>query len=278
MRTICVFLMAVLLVCCDKAKREEASYEYTLMAPPAIAMSEEKESRFLDMKASADAPVQLVARKLIRNGNIHFTSKDVKRTRADMEALCKSLNAYISKEEQTDKHERLSFYQQLRVPADHFDELLLKTEQLAKHVDSRTVETEDVTEQFIDIESRLKTKKELEKRYSELLTKAHKVTELLTIETEMGNVRAEIESMEGKLNYLKNQVAFSTLDVTYYEEEKITDFGFGGRVGASLGTGWDSVLDFVIGIIAAWPVIVIGGVVVLFGVKIWRRRRDLKMS
>src|SRR5882757_5986402 len=121
MRTICLFLMATLLVCCDRTKREEASYEYALMAPPAIVMADEKESRFLDVAASADAPVQLVVRKLIRNGNIHFTSKDVKRTKADMEALCKSLNAYISKEEQTDKHERLSFYQQLRVPSDRFD-------------------------------------------------------------------------------------------------------------------------------------------------------------
>ena len=74
------------------------------------------------------------------------------------------------------------------------------------------IDSQDVTEEYIDITARLKTKKELEARYLELLKKANKVEEIVSIEKEIGNLRSDIESIEGRLRYINNAVAYSTLD------------------------------------------------------------------
>jgi len=131
-----------------------------------------------------------------------------------------------------------------------------------------------VTEQFIDVEARLKTKKELEIRYKEILKQAKTVQDIVSIESQIASVRSEIESMEGRLNYLKNQVAFSTLNVTYYETIG-TDFGFASKFIESLKGGWDNLLAFIIFMINLWPFVLGLSIVVVW---IWRKRMKRKSS
>jgi hypothetical protein len=69
-------------------------------------------------------------------------------------------------------------------------------------------------------------------------------------------VRAEIESMEGRLNYLNNQIGYSTLDLSYYEERK-GDFGFASRFITSLAEGWNNLLSFIIGLMTLWPLVMV---------------------
>ena len=99
----------------------------------------------------------------------------------------------------------------------------------------------------------------MEARYRELLKFAKKVDEMLSIENQIGNVRAEIESMEGRLNYLKNQVAFSTIKITYYEVTGV-DFGFASKFVHSLKNGWDNLLTFLIAMVNVWPFLMLMGV------------------
>ncbi len=283
MRTIYLLLLSVVLVCCGQNEKARVSeLNFRDMAPlPVVEASYapiNEKSYEADAMAVSDA-VQITERKLIRKGRIDFKTKDVARTKVELTQLCESLHAYLSSETQRDGIEQLSYSQTIRVPESGFDELLAKTEKLAQHIDHRDVDTEDVTEEYIDIESRLKTKLALEKRYMDLLNKAHKLEELLQVEKEMSTVREEIESMQGRLNYLRNRVAYSTLNVTYYEEKVVaTEFGFGARLARSLGSGWEDVLAFVENVIGAWPVVLVSGVMLLIGVRAWKRRRNLKMS
>ena len=82
--------------------------------------------------------------------------------------------------------------------------------------------------------------------------------EMLSIENQIGNVRAEIESMEGRLNFLKNQVAFSTIKISFYELTG-TDFGFASKFVHSLKNGWDNLLTFLIAIVNLWPFLILAG-------------------
>ena len=82
---------------------------------------------------------------------------------------------------------------------------------------------------------------------------------MLSIESQIGNVRAEIESMEGRLNYLKNQVAFSTIKITYYELTGV-DFGFASKFVHSLKNGWDNLLTFLIAMVNVWPFLMLMGI------------------
>jgi len=270
-----IIIVSLLLAACG---RHEAKMDMKpgTFASAGLKTEEETESVYDEITAEAPAsqqPVQTLDRKLIRNGTLHFRTKAVKATKTEIEKQVKALHGYISNESQNDYDNGLSYEQTLRVPAAHFDTLIQKIETLAQHIDNRTINTDDVTEEFIDVETRLITKKDLEKRYRELLAKGRTVEELLSIERELSNVRGEIESMEGRLNYLKNQVGFSTLVVTYYEQNA-TEFGFGSKVMASFGEGWSNLLYFFIGVLNIWPFVI---VVVVAGWW-WMRSRKRKKN
>jgi hypothetical protein len=213
---------------------------------------------------------EIIDRKLIRNGQLEFQTEEVKKTKAEVEKICKELNAYISSESENNYENRLQYNQLIRVPATSFDALLSRIEPLAKKIENKNITTQDVTEEFIDVEARLKTKKELETRYREILKQAKTVEEIISIESQIANVRSEIESMEGRLKFLKNQVAFSTLNLTYYETIG-TDFGFASKFVESIKGGWDNLLTFIIFLINLWPF-----VVGLFLLSYWLWRKKLK--
>ncbi len=219
-------------------------------------------------------PAEIIERKLIRNGSLEFQTEVVKKTKTEIEKICKELNAYISSESENNYGERLQYNQLIRVPANQFDALVARLEPLAVKIENKNISTEDVTEQFIDVEARLKTKKELEARYREILKQAKTVEEIISIESQIANVRSEIESMEGRLNFLKNQVAFSTLNVTYYETIG-TDFGFASKLVQSLKGGWDNLLAFIIFLINLWPFVLLLAALSFW---FWNKRRKRKSS
>jgi len=212
-------------------------------------------------------------RKLIRNGQLDFKTKSVKSTKSEIEKISKDLNAYIAGENENNYGDRLQYTQTIRVPADQFDNLIKRIEPLADKIENKSINTQDVTEEFIDVEARLATKKELEARFRDILKQAKTVEEIVSIESQIANVRAEIESMEGRLKYLQNQVSFSTLHVSYYEVIG-TDFGFASKFVESLKGGWDNLLSFLIFMVNLWP-FVIGLAAVLFW---WVRRRKRRLQ
>lgn len=215
-------------------------------------------------------------RKLIRNGSLSFETSDVKKTKTAIDAICKELNAYISNESQNNYSSRLQYNQTIRVTADKFESLMQKIEAEASQVEGKNVNTEDVTEEFIDVEARLKTKKDLETRYREILKKAKTVEEIITIERQIAEVRSDIESMEGRLKYLSSQVAYSTLTVSFYETIG-TDFGFGSKIGGAFGTGWQYFLSFLIGLVNVWPFLILMALVIWLAFR-WDKRRHKKTT
>jgi len=118
----------------------------------------------------------------------------------------------------------------------------------------------------------MKTKKELEQHYYDLLKQTKNVAEVLLVEEQLNTVRADIESAEGRLKYLKDKVNMSTLHLTFYETTS-APVGFFGEIGKSFVSGWKGFLYFILGIISAWPI-----VLVVSGFLFWliRRRRNKK--
>lgn len=269
-----LLLVAFLVSCNGNNSSSEAVLD--MAAPDAKMVQSMGDEVTFDVEASEQtpSPTEVVDRKLIRNGTLEFQTEEVKKTKDEIEKICKELNAYISSESENNYGERLQYNQLIRVPANQFDALVARLEPLAMKIENKNISTEDVTEQFIDVEARLKTKKELEARYREILKQAKTVEEIISIESQIANVRAEIESMEGRLNFLKNQVAFSTLHVTYYETIGI-DFGFASKLIQSLKGGWDNLLAFIIFLVNLWPFVL---VLAALSFWFWNRRRKRKSS
>lgn len=208
--------------------------------------------------APADIPLD---RKIIREGNLTLLVSDIKETRTYITSVTADLKGYVAGESANSYMERSEQTMSLRVPAENFDRLVSLVSEKALKVDNRSITSEDVTGEYIDVEARIKTKKELETRYLELLKKANTVENILAIEAEANKLRTEIESAEGRLKYLKDKVAMSSLTVTFYEKP-VSKFGFFPKMGHALEAGWKGLLWFLIGVVSIWPFILIltGGI------------------
>lgn len=269
MRLLSILFFISLISCAEKrAEMNEMAYSEVADVSSKSLMNQESSPQ-------PQQGVTVIERKLIRNGRMVIEIKDAEETHLAIEKLCKEFNAYLSSEHQSKYGDRIQFTAEIRVQASRFDELIKRLEDLSITVEDKSIDTQDVTEEFIDVEARLKTKKELEIRYLEILTQAKSVTDILSIEGQLNAVRAEIESMQGRLNYLKNQVAFSTLDLTYYQYTR-TDFGFFSKVGKSLANGWDNLLLFIVGVLQVWPFVLMGAVAVYFFIRYRRRKQSMK--
>jgi hypothetical protein len=265
---ICILLLGVCTICCNNAENRLAAFESE------VASASSDKMIAVD-QADAEPSTPVTERKLIKNGDLSFETSDVKKTKTTIDAICKELNAYTSNENQSNYGERLQYNQTIRVAADKFDLLIQKIEANALKVENKSINTQDVTEEFIDVEARLKTKKELENRYREILKQAKTVQDIVSIESQIGSVRAEIESMEGRLKYLNSQVSYSTLNVSYYEVIG-TDFGFASKLIRSLGQGWDNFLAFIIVLVNLWPFGLL--IVAAIGLLKYLRRRKMRNS
>jgi hypothetical protein len=199
-----------------------------------------------------------IERKIIKEGEISFETSNLKETESLITRSVNEMGGYVANDNIFDNEGRTTHRMTLRVPADKFDLLLKTISESAKKLDRKTISSHDVTEEFIDVEARIKTKKELESRYKELLVKAETVQDLLAIEKEIGTLRTEIESIEGRLRYLQDRVSLSSLTIEFYELTT-SSFGFFSKLGRSFETGWNWLLAFLIGLIHLWPFILLIG-------------------
>ena len=110
----------------------------------------------------------------------------------------------------------------IRVPAAKFNEALDEIRKTASRVIVETVKGEDVTEEFIDIEARLKTKKALEEQFLEIMKRANSVEDALNVQRELAKCAARSNRSKGRKRYLENQSSLSTIKVTLQTPTAIT--------------------------------------------------------
>lgn len=214
-------------------------------------------------------------RKVIKKGEIKFQTKNIQETANFISETVKSLKGYISSDNVYNSEDRITQRIEIRIPSESFDNLLSRISANAKKIEYKNVQLEDVTQEYIDVESRIKTKKELEHQYIELLSKAKKVEEILSIEKELGTLRSDIESIEGRLKYLKDQVSLSTLTVDYYQLTSTT-LNFSSKLGQAFVMGWKFLLSFIIGIVHLWPFIIIIGIIIFITIRFSRKKKITK--
>ncbi len=178
-------------------------------------------------------------------------------------------NAYLSSDNENRSTYTITNELTIRVPVQNFEKLLSEISSNVSKFDSKEIKVVDVTSRFVDMQSRLKTKKELEQRYLQILKKANSVTEILAVERQIGELRTDIKAIEGQFKYLKSQISFSTLTVRVYETLEHTAKKE-SRFVQSFKNGWNNLVSFLVFLINLWPfVLIIVGLFVFF--RIWRK-------
>ncbi|MBK6985553.1 MAG: DUF4349 domain-containing protein [Bacteroidetes bacterium] len=229
-------------------------------------------------KSVAEEQKNITEQKLIKNGDISFEVKNIKDTKTFLQKVISKHKGYISNEKIEDYRVNPTEILTVRVPNSNFDHIINDIGLQVGEFDSKRIDIEDVTAEFVDIEARLKNKKQLEGKYQELLAKANNMTDILKIEKEISLIREDIESTEGRLRYLSNQVGYSTLIITYYEKRATAGFHFGGKMADALSEGGMGFLWFLIGMTQLWPMWLIGGLIWYVIYKIVKRRKNQKLQ
>lgn len=109
----------------------------------------------------------------------------------------------------------------IRVPVDGFEAAFSEIKTLTTFVISESVSGQDVTEQYVDLQSRLKNKQAEEEQYLDILERAVNIEDILMVTERLSRVRQEIEQLQGRLNYLENMTDMSTISTYISEEDKI---------------------------------------------------------
>lgn len=216
-------------------------------------------------------------KKIIKDGNISIKVKDVELAKKRLDAIVKTYDAYYENESFENYEYKTSYSLKVRVPSKQFEPFLQASEKGDGEIIAKNINARDVTEEYVDGEIRLTSKKLLRNRYNQLLEKAGKVDDILAVEENIRTLQEEIESQEGQLKFLDDQVSYSTLEIMLFTEKvlpkpTISEETFFQRLKTSLANGWNMLVNCVLWCIMQWPWLIVGMVLIVM-VKVYLKRR-----
>jgi hypothetical protein len=215
----------------------------------------QNEDGSLAKAGTAQAASEAIERKIIRNGKLAIETDSPTGGQSKITTIAESLGGFVitSEFKQGGATSSESVIITVRVPATQFNEALEKIRTTGNRVINENVTGQDVTEEFLDLEARIKTKKALEAQFLEIMKQAKNVTDALEVQTEISNVRTEIERMEGRKRFLQNQASLSTITVTLQTPPPVlistSTSGFGHSVKQAFAEGIDLAALIVLGLI-----------------------------
>lgn len=203
-------------------------------------------------KSKEESPSKITTRKIIRNANLQLETTNPTEAQQKVTAIAEAKKGFVINSTQRSgglkSRGRNSVTMKIRVPADKFQESLDEIRKVADRVVVETVTGKDVTEEFVDIEARLKTKKALEARFLEIMKSAKNVQDALNVERQLANVRTEIERIEGRKRFLENQTSLSTIDISLKTPVEISasSTGFFYELKQAISDGFEAALTFIL--------------------------------
>ena len=212
-----VLLVLVGLTCAGCAAASADRFETASFAESAPAMASEDSSA---EQQEADGAVEM--RQIIANANISLVVKETETAMAGVEQIASDLGGYLSDVELSkgryEQTEELRGSMTLRVPSDSLEEALERLQALATDVHYLNIDRQDVTDQYSDLDARLRNLRATETELLALLTEVRerpnaKVEDILAVHRNLTQIREEIETLQGRKNLLDNQIGFSTVRV-----------------------------------------------------------------
>ncbi len=203
-------------------------------------------------KSKVQEPATITERMIIRNANLQLETNSPEQAQQKITAIANDKKGFVITSTQNNTNSRAqgrnSVSMQIRVPSDSFQESLEEIRKTADRVIVETVSGQDVTEQFVDIQARLKTKKALEERYLEIMKRANTVKDALEVEAQLANVRTEIERIEGRKRFLENQSSLSTITIELQTPVELTasSTGFFYELKQAISDGFEAALTFIL--------------------------------
>ncbi len=283
MKAILLFFALALLGGCSTHSSEPA--DTTLSEAPKALLARQPAQRAADALAEpAPQPTteqavqqrpQPADRKIIRNATIEFKVSDFRTSAKRIGALVVAFKGLVSEEQESRTNDVLRSQMTIRVPAARLDQFVDTLLHESVYTSSKTISAEDVTKQFVDTEARIRSQKATEERYIQLLKQARTVKDVLEVDEQLRAIREAVEVQEAELRTLTNDVAMSTVSLTFYQNTEATsapESPFVVRIWANVKSGFGLIGGFFLGLAYLLPLLaVLGGIG--WAVNRWLRSR-----
>lgn len=282
MKNVCLSLFFLVLIASCKDQVSESSEavatESKMMMAPNVKDVAYDEAVVDTASVSVSQPATPSDTKIIKSANLKFETQDISNSYSVIQKAVQKYNAIVQSDASGKDYGSVFRNLTLRIPCKNFDVFITEISQGVAHFDTKEISQQDVSEEYIDVESRMKSKKKLEERYLQLLAKAGKVSEMLEIEKKLSEIREEIEAKEGQLKYMQNRIAMSTVTIEMYTNnasESGATVSYPSKIWNSIKEGFNGLSNFMLSILSIWPFILIFAVTFFwFKRRIWKRKQD----
>ncbi|MFA1770604.1 DUF4349 domain-containing protein [Rufibacter glacialis] len=234
-----------LLMACESSPKQSSSEAMEATASP-DATAENKET-----------PPQ---QNIIKHAAVRFQVQDMASTTQYIESTARKHQGLITNTGQHTEGDEHTIDFEIRVSPQNFLPLLDQLQQHSTKLDYRTLSTDDVSLEMVDVAARLKAKRTTEERFLSLLKEAKTIEEIIKVEYELQRIREDIERADARLRHLSDQTAYSTIKLSIYQ---IVPMSFSERVGLgsrfynAFGTGWQLFISLLVGVCYLWPVVLL---------------------
>ena len=215
-----------------------------------------KQQVSLNQVENSQTPPTPVERKIIRNADLQLEADSPEQAQQKITAIAESKGGFVVESQQSSSDMRAvtrdTVTMTVRVPSDKFAEALEEIRKQASRVVVETVKSDDVTEEFIDLDAQLKAKRALEAQFLEIMKRANTVEDALDVQRQLAEVRGEIEKIEGRRRFLENQASLSTIKIRLQTPAAFSanSSGFGYRLKESFASGFDAAMNFILGLVS----------------------------
>jgi hypothetical protein len=199
-----------------------------------------------------------IDRKIIRNAEMTLEVTSTRDAQHQVTSIIEANGGFVAssdakQREHSDPAQRMIDIKLVtRVPSTQFQTAFDQIQKLSTNTPEENVSSQDVTEDFIDLEARIKTQKALELQFLEIMRQARNVEDALEVQRQIAEVRTDIEKLEGRKRFLENRSSLSTITVNLQTPKPvivISKTGFGQSlqeaVSDSISFGSELVLFFI---------------------------------
>jgi hypothetical protein len=203
---------------------------------------------------------------LIRDGRVSLEVDSLEPAVAEVHALAARLGGYVGgTDTRMGRGQVRSAAVALKVPSDRFDEALSAVRPIGE-VESVTISTQDVTEEYVDVGARMENARRLERRLAQILAnRTGALKDVLEVERALARVREEIERYEGRLRYLRQHAAMSSLMVHLHEPAPFMGHAGESVLGAAFDQAWANFVSLAVLFVHALGFVIPLGVLAAIG-------------
>jgi len=194
------------------------------LTPPAMAPVLEEESALT--KETLELPAEggsISERLVIKTGQLSLLVADVKQAVEEITKFAEDEEGFVllaDVHKVSPESEKLIGIVKIKVPSEKFTQIFNRLKNFGLKVTSENVSGQDVTEEYTDLQSRLRNLEAAETQLLDLMKRAGKVTEILEVQRELVRTREEIERLKGRVDFLEKSAKMATITVNLSTEEE----------------------------------------------------------